>query len=96
MNSAVGPSFKVIFAEFKYLRVSWTVHGTHRKKRRRAKQRVCVAIQTQPKILFILFFYGCLVGGVFFLVLNSYYFLPLSFSSSGSLSHNKSTRSVRS
>ena len=66
MNSAVGPSFKVIFAEFKYLRVSWTVHGTHRKKRRRAKQRVCVAIQTQPKILFILFFYGCLVGGVFF------------------------------
>ena len=52
----MGPNFKVIFAEFKYLQVPWTVHGTHKKKKKgkRAKQCKRVAIQTQPKIIFIL------------------------------------------
>ena len=33
MNNTMGPSFKIVFLKKikKYLRVPWTVHGTHQK-----------------------------------------------------------------
>ena len=49
MNSAVGPSFKVIFAEFRTCGSREQYTGPIEKKCRHVKQRKRVAIQTQPK-----------------------------------------------
>ena len=68
--------------------------GPTKKKKNPNVQSNANALLSKPNLKLFLFYYGCLIGGMFFFVLNSYYFLPLSSSLSGSLSHNKSTRSV--
>ena len=49
MNSAVGPSFKVIFAEFRTCESREQCTGPIEKKCRHVKQCKRIAIQTQPK-----------------------------------------------
>ena len=52
VNNTVGLSFKVIFAEFRTCKSREQYTKPTKKKRRRAKHRKCVAIQTQPNFNF--------------------------------------------